>query len=145
MDNTIEQIFNHLFGNENLLSAKLDNLNNPIGSSLDSQVPGVLKTDDSMILFFELPGSKKEDITLNIDKYTNLVKVRSISSIREKYNECNKKRCFNLPKRNFEYVIPVDFSLYDVDSVKATYENGVLEVVISKTPITSSEMKIDIK
>lgn len=144
MDNAIEQIFNNIFGDESLFSAKLDNPKTPIGFSLDSQVPGVLKTNDSMVLFFELPGSKKENITLNIDKSTNLVKVKSISSVVEKYKECNKKRCFNLPKCNFEYVIPVDFSCYDIDSVKAVYENGVLEVVILKKPITSSEMKIDI-
>ena len=144
MDNTIEQIFTRLFGEENLFSTELDGMKVPTEISLDAQMPGELKTHDSLILFFELPGSKKEDILLSIDKSTNLVKVKSISSILEKYNECNKKHCFNLPKRNFEYVIPVDSSSYDVDSVKATYENGVLEVVISKKPITSSEMKIDI-
>ena len=145
MDNAIEHLFNSIFGKENLLSDKLESLKLPTGFSLDSQVPGVLKTDDSMVLFFELPGSKKEDITLNIDKSTNLVTVKSISSVVEKYNECNKKRCFNLPKRNFEYVIPVNFSRYDKDSIKAVYENGVLEVVISKKPEMDSEIKIDIK
>lgn len=144
MNNTIDQIFNHLFGKEKLLSTELDGIKIPTGIYLDAQEPGELITHDSLVLFFELPGSKKEDISLNIDKSTNLVKVKSISSIRKKYNECDKKHCFNLPKRNFEYVIPVDFSLYDVDSAKATYENGVLEVVISKKPIASSEMKIEI-
>lgn len=138
MDNTIDQIFASFFGEESIL---------PPSKSFDletQQIPGVLKNNDFVVLFFELPGSKKEDIVLSVDRSSNLIKVKSSSTIVEKYTGYNEKHSFNLPKRKFKYVAPVDFSLYDVDSVKATYENGVLEVVIPKKPITSSEMKIDI-
>lgn len=144
MDNTIDQIFTRLFGEEKLFSTELDGIKIPTEISLDVQTPGVLKNNDFVVLFFELPGSKKEDIILSVDRSSNLIKVKSSSTIVEKYTGYNEKHSFNLPKRKFKYVAPVDFSRYDIDAIKAVYENGVLEVMISKKPIASSEMKIEI-
>ena len=145
MKNTIDQLFASFFGEGASLVSSLEDIQIPEGFYSDAQIPGVLKNNDFVVLFFELPGSKKEDILLSVDRSTNLIKVSSSSSIVEKYTDYNEKRSFNLPKRKFKYVAPVDFSRYDIDAIKAVYENGVLEVIISKKQERDSEIKIDIK
>jgi HSP20 family protein len=85
-------------------------------------------TKDQIIVKADLPGMKKEDIEVSIHENTLILKG-------EKKNEMEKKeedyvrteRFYGSFHRSFTLPSPVD-----VSQVKASYKNGVLEVLLPK-------------
>ncbi|MDK2781473.1 MAG: hypothetical protein PWR13_501 [Archaeoglobi archaeon] len=72
----------------------------------------VIETDDEIQVIAEIPGVKKEDIELNATERT--LEIRSEGEKRRYYEKVE---------------LPAEI---DPDSVKATYNNGILEVVMKK-------------
>jgi len=98
--------------------------------ALGSWVPPVdiYETEDTIVLSAELPGMKKEDMSVEIKDNTLTIKgereferdsaAKSYSRIERSYG--NFQRVFTLPH------------LVQQDKVKARYENGLLEIILSK-------------
>jgi HSP20 family protein len=98
--------------------------------ALGSWVPPVdiYETEDTIVLSAELPGMKKEDMSVEIKDNTLTIKgereferdsaAKSYSRIERSYGTF--RRVFTLPH------------LVQQDKVKARYENGILEIVLSK-------------
>jgi len=98
--------------------------------ALGSWVPPVdiYETEDTIVLSAELPGMKKEDMSVEIKDNNLTIKgerkferdstVKSYSRIERSYGTF--QRVFTLPH------------LVQQDKVKARYENGILEIVLSK-------------
>jgi HSP20 family protein len=98
--------------------------------ALGSWVPPVdiYETEDTIVLSAELPGMKKEDMSVEIKDNTLTIKgerkferdsaAKSYSRIERSYGTF--QRVFTLPH------------LVQQDKVKARYENGILEIVLSK-------------
>ncbi|NLZ45696.1 MAG: Hsp20/alpha crystallin family protein [Clostridiales bacterium] len=95
---------------------------------------GSFKTDikdegDKYILEAEMPGFDKEDISLEIDEEFLLLKAehsqekkeedKNGNFIRRERSTGTYQRCFNI-------------SEIDADSIKATYANGILTLVLPK-------------
>ena len=98
--------------------------------ALGSWVPPVdiYETEDTIVLSAELPGMKKEDMSVEIKDNTLTIKgerkferdsaAKSYSRIERSYGTF--QRVFTLPH------------LVQQDKVKARYENGILEIILSK-------------
>jgi len=98
--------------------------------ALGSWVPPVdiYETEETIVLSAELPGMKKEDMSVEIKDNTLTIKgerkferdsaAKSYSRIERSYGTF--QRVFTLPH------------LVQQDKVKARYENGILEIILSK-------------
>jgi HSP20 family protein len=98
--------------------------------ALGSWVPPVdiYETEETIVLSAELPGMKKEDMSVEIKDNTLTIKgerkferdsaAKSYSRVECSYGTF--QRVFTLPH------------LVQQDKVKARYENGILEIILSK-------------
>ena len=88
----------------------------------------VIETEDSYLLFAELPGVRKEDIQLNIrDRRLELAGRRQ--TLGENHNFVRMERSYG----TFYRVVPLPEGVM-TDSAKATFKDGVLEVVMQAPP-----------
>mgnify|MGYP001262547830 FL=1 len=76
------------------------------------QVGSVEDRDTEIVLSADLPGVEKKDIELKVDSHSVAFSAKT-------------------ENRNYDFGQSFDFEL-DSDDVKATFVNGVLDVVISK-------------
>jgi len=88
----------------------------------------VLETEDSYLLFAELPGVAREDIDLKVqDRRLELSGRRQ--SLGESRNFLRMERSYGPFRRAFDLGVPVD-----TDSITASFERGILQVAIPKRP-----------
>jgi HSP20 family protein len=73
----------------------------------------VVTTDKELKVIVEMPGINKEDIKVNA--YDNSVEISTKENAQRKYH-----RIVELPAEA------------DIDTVKSTYKNGILEITFSK-------------
>tara|TARA_R100001594_G_scaffold122183_1_gene158247 strand:+ start:884 stop:1255 length:372 start_codon:yes stop_codon:yes gene_type:complete len=83
------------------------------------QVGSVEDRDDSIVLSADLPGVEKKDIELKVDSHSIAFSV-------------------NTEERNYDFGQSFDFEL-NPEEVKATFVNGVLDVVIKKAEGTQGK------
>jgi len=125
---------------------KLD-LFNELFSSLDSEesaevfdfTPSVntREGDDAYYIDVDLPGIKKDDVEISVDK--NLLTIKGKREIKNELKEEDYyriessygtfSRSFTLPEK------------VDIENIKASNENGVLEIVIPKLTVIKDSVK----
>lgn len=96
--------------------------------------------NDSYHVYAAIPGVKKEDITVDF--------VDNVLTISTKKNEESKENTKYLIKERSEcaYERKLSFSEFELESITAKYENGILEVVITpKKPEVKEKKKIVIE
>lgn len=105
--------------------------NDAVRTNRESFVPGIdiSETDDKFHITAELPGMKKDDIDISLDngrlsisgerKFEEEEKGKTFHRVETKYGSFN--RSFQLPDN------------VDEDSIKATYEDGLLNITINKS------------
>jgi len=98
----------------------------------------VIDSGDKYIVQADLPGYSKEDVSI---EYTNqhLMITAKKENIEEEANYIRRERCFGEIKRSF-HVEDID-----PDNIEATFENGVLEVLLKKQHLKEDSKKIIIK
>jgi len=108
--------------------------NNGFTPSID-----VSESDDSYEVQVQLPGMNKEDITVNLED-----RVLSISGERKFKDEQKEKRYHKVETRygSFRRSFQLPENI-DSDSVKASYQDGVLTITIDKSS-EKVEKRIDI-
>lgn len=85
-------------------------------------------TPDELIVEIDLPGVQKEDIDISIYKNTLTVRAMKLECVEEdKINYVCMERSFGRLFRAVELPHPVDTA-----RIKASYDNGVLTVVMPK-------------
>lgn len=85
--------------------------------------------DGSVVLEFPLAGYKASELSVNVEG-------QRLSIIGQKSNgETDSKKTHRIPRKSFERILAVDRTL-DLESLKASFEDGLLKVVI---PIRESE------
>ena len=108
------------------------------GSDLASFRADCSDDGKNFIVEAELPGFKKEDISLDVDGDTLTIhaehKDEKDSSDSSK-NYVKKERFYGSYERSF------DVADIDVDSIKAEYNNGILKLTMPKKPELVSETK----
>lgn len=119
----------------NLMSKRFSDImdeffNDVVNTRKDSFVPGIdiSETEEQFLISAELPGMKKEDISVNLEngrlsisgerKFEKEEKGKTFHRVETKYGSFN--RSFQLPDN------------VDEESVKASYENGLLNISIDK-------------
>ena len=86
----------------------------------------IYERDDALVLVMDLPGVRKEDIDLQVDGATLTVqgeKTRQLADTRS----LRLERPVGRFRRSFRMGAPIDPA-----RVKASYRNGVLEIVLPK-------------
>jgi len=126
------------------LSSAFNSLGTDEKESMLDFVPSVntREAEDAYFVEVDLPGIKKEDITIDVDD-----NVLSISGEREVKEEHKDDEYYKIESRygNFErrFTLPEDV---DADKIEALSKDGVLEVKIPKVQIIEkAPKKIEIK
>ncbi len=89
----------------------------------------VIDEGDSIKIVADLPGFNKEDIEIWVEDGDLVIKaVRKEEKEEKAENYIRRERRFGEVYRKI--TIPVEV---DVDKIKATYNNGILEIVLPKT------------
>ncbi|MCL5105473.1 MAG: Hsp20/alpha crystallin family protein [Armatimonadetes bacterium] len=98
------------------------------------------ETDKELVLSANLPGLNKDDFNIDVTKDTITVTGERKSS-EEKPGEKYHIRQQSYGSFTISYALPVEVR---PDEVKATYKNGVLEVLMPKAEVTEAH-KVDVK
>ena len=98
----------------------------------------ILENDERFLLSFEVPGISKDDIKIWIEKDLLIVSGEKKNSFGENNTRLHRERGFGKFERSFW--IPENA---DRKSVKAEFENGILNITVSKAPkMKPQEIKI---
>lgn len=82
---------------------------------------------DTLSLFADLPGMKKEDIHVDVeDGYLTISAERNNEHEQNKNGYVRRERSYGKFSRSF------DVTSIDTDSIKAAYKDGVLELTLPK-------------
>jgi HSP20 family protein len=103
----------------------------------------MFETADSIVIYVELAGVKKEDINVEIDgRAVEISGIKRRGREAEEYNFQRMERPFGFFKRTFD--LP---RTADEDSIGVSFNEGLLEIIISKKTgnngfrLTSIEIK----
>ena len=110
-------------------------------SSLPVYVPpaDILITDNKLIILIDIPGVKKEDMKIKIspeELYLEGIK-RNFENTGN-YQYYTMERYAGRFRRTIEFLFSVD-----LDSIKASYEEGVLRIEILKKEEKSKKIKVE--
>ena len=98
--------------------------------ALGSWVPlvDICETEDTIVLTAELPGMKKDDVSVEVKDNTLTIKgERKFERESEEKNYTRVERSYGTFQRVF--TLP---HLIRQDNIKARYENGILEITLPK-------------
>jgi len=126
---------NDPLGVEDLLDSWIEMMN--FASNLEHRQPVVAKPkhegtmsyedrDKDIVFTIDMPGVQKKDIDINVEP--NSISVKAENGGKRKYN-------YN---RRFKPTV-------DVDSAKATFKNGVLDITVSKIDSTPKGKSIKVQ
>jgi len=111
-----------------LFSNQFNNFFDDFFSRFDRGSTDVLDKGDRYLLQAELPGFQKEDISVNLENDTLIIKANHQEEVNEEEGNYIRR------ERNTSSFQRV-FSVADVDkeNISAMYKNGILEVTLPKT------------
>ncbi|GJJ16160.1 hypothetical protein Clacol_010440 [Clathrus columnatus] len=137
--------FNRLFDVAFDARTQSNNGNNPQRDSLLRPRMDLHESKDKKELTatFELPGMKKEDVSIDLDLQHNRLTVSGQSSLSEDLD----KEGYSVRERRygrFSRTIPIPFRLKEGD-IKANMENGVLSIRFLKTSAEQAPKRITIQ
>ena len=98
----------------------------------------IKEIENAYVLEAELPGFAKEDISAEVKDNRLIIKAEHKSEKEEKDEKSNyirRERSWGAYSREF------DLSGIDADAIKASYENGVLELTLPKIAVKKEEAK----
>jgi HSP20 family protein len=123
MDRLFGEFNERVYSGERLLPVPGERL-----PAMRTAVTDIQETDEAVIVTVELPGMKKEDISLNLTETSLEVKAETKEELKEEKEgfKSYRKRYSGFYRR-----IPLPTAI-DPDKVKASYKNGVLEVKMPK-------------
>jgi HSP20 family protein len=98
-------------------------------------VVDIYEKDGSYIIKAELPGIKKEDVDISVtgDKLSIKGEKKAEKEVSEE-NYYRSERSYGIFTRYID--LPPDV---DSDNVEASYENGILEIIVPKTSETKAK------
>lgn len=97
--------------------------------------------NDSYHVYAAIPGFNKNEIEVDF-----LDNVLTISAKKEKEETKNNKYIIKERGDDYEYMRMLSFEEFELESIKAKYENGILEVILNpKKPIAKEKKTIVIE
>jgi len=106
-----------------------------------SPILDVCETDKSLVVHAELPGCSKEDIKLSIDNDRLVLQGKKRAHKKEKGENWVRRERF---RGSFYRSLPLPRNV-DVGGIEASYDNGILEIVVPKSQAHAKRQTIDIK
>jgi HSP20 family protein len=130
------------------MSAIYDDIEKGVRLEVGSFSPRVdiLDNDKQLVFQAELPGIAKEDVKVTINQEKVLV-IKGEKKRDEYAEESNDNKCFIKCERNYgsfarSFMLPENVK---DDSIKAKFENGVLEIILEKAePEKPKEVNVNI-
>lgn len=111
-----------------LFSSQFNNFFDDVFRRFDRGSTDVLDKGDHYLLQAELPGFQKEDISVNLENDTLIIKANHQEEVNEEEgNYIRRERNTS----SFQRVFSV--AGVDKDNISAMYNNGILEVTLPKT------------
>lgn len=98
----------------------------------------IYEEGNNYVIEIDLPGFKKEDVTINYDKGYLTIEAKKEETKEEKKNYVKRERYYGEFKRSF-YVGDIDDSL-----IKAKFEDGILKINFPKKELENKKL-IDIE
>lgn len=100
----------------------------------------IYEVDDSFVVEIDVPGYSKDEIDVNVEKgYLTISISRGEEVSNDEKNYIRRERFYGTTKRQF-YVGDVN-----EDEIKASFNNGVLKVIVPKKEEVSVKRKIEIE
>jgi len=118
------RVFDDMFGDFfSPVAWKHSNWNENLGLKVD-----IYEKEDTIIINAELPGIAKEDISVDVKG-----KLVTLGGERKSDEEIKEENCYRRERRfgKFERTFNLPFEV-NSESVKATYNNGILKLEIPK-------------
>lgn len=110
-------------------------------NGMDNFSTDVIDDGDKYRLQAELPGFKKDEISVNLDKET-----LTISANHNEENKVNQGNYVRQERRYHSYCRSFHIPGIKKDNITASYDNGVLEINLPKESIGQEEVKrIEVK
>jgi len=138
MHDELDALFEGFFGYDPFFNDNLNHRNNLLTDRTNERaltnyrqaISDITETDKEIIATVELPGVEKEDIDINATDTGIEIKVEKKEENRD---EDKKKGIYKLERNyvGFYKFIPIPEGA-EIDNIKATYKNGVLELRIPK-------------
>ena len=103
----------------------------------------IYEKDSNLVIETELPGAKKEDVSIKVEDDTV-----SISGEMKRSEEVKKENYFRMGRRygSFQRTFPLPTDIADKKGIKAHFEDGILKVMVPlKESIKEKEQPIEIK
>ncbi len=138
--------------NPNWIPALFDNLLNENRLDVNNwerfSTPAVNISDNntSFVLEFAVPGFKKDDFTIEVEKDSLKVSSKSVQSdetTEKKDSEAVKftRKEFNFSKFERTFTLP---ETVNSEEIKATYENGILKIELPKVEVKEVKRMVEI-
>lgn len=122
-EDPFENILREFFGRDSFGRTKVKN--NIISGEEDERNIDFIQTDAYVYLIFELPGYKKEDISVNIRGQELIIKAKSKEGFeKESYVHQKMNTGMSITKLLPKFVITKGY--------KTTFNNGILEICFKK-------------
>jgi len=102
----------------------------------------IYEKDRNLVIETELPGVKKDDITLKVEDDT-----LCISGEMKRQDEVKKENYFRMGRRygSFQRSFPLPTDIADKNAIKARFEDGILKVMIPlRESIKEKEKPIEV-
>jgi len=103
----------------------------------------IYEKDNNLVIETELPGAKKEDVSIKVEDDTVC-----ISGEMKRSEEVKKENFFRMGRHygSFQRTFPLPADIADKKGIKARFEDGILKVMIPlKESIKENERPIEIK
>lgn len=89
----------------------------------------IIDYDDKLELVFEIPGLTKEHVSIEIDGDTLSVSGNKHKNVEREGGKYLRRE---LKKSSFKRTFTADSKVFDLDNVRASFNDGVLELVLPK-------------
>ena len=100
----------------------------------------IYEEDNNYVVEMDIPGFNKDEIDIDVEKgYLTISASHNEEKDEENKNYIRKERVYGSTKRQF-YV-----GVVDEDSIKASFSDGVLKVIVPKKEEISNKKKIEIE
>jgi len=128
--------------NDPILSFFDEFLNNQLAKVETNQlvVPAVniKENDKEVIIDVAAPGLSKKDFEISVENNTLTISAhKEVEKVEEGTNIVKKEFGYE----NFQRSFTLPEEIFDVENIKATYKNGVLEIVIPKKEEEQKKVK----
>ncbi len=98
----------------------------------------IKENDKEVIIDVAAPGLSKEDFEISVEN--NTLTISAHKEIKEEEKESNfVKKEFGFEKFQRSFTLPED--IFDVENIKATYKDGILEIIVPKKEEEQKKVK----